>query len=50
MTSKGARPIFAGERLTWVKPGQRLAYSLSKFRPDGQIVLYLTPFGSGSTG
>jgi len=38
-----ARPIFAGERLTWVKPGQRLAYSLPKPRPDGQIVLYLTP-------
>ena len=30
-----ARPIFAGERLTF-------AYSLPKSRPDGQIVLYLT--------
>jgi hypothetical protein len=37
-----ARP-FAGERLAWAKPGQRLAYFLPKPRPDGQLVLYLTP-------
>lgn len=38
-----ARPIFAGERLAWVEPDARLVYRLPKARPDGQMVLYLTP-------
>jgi hypothetical protein len=38
-----ARPVFAGERLAWLEPDQRLIYHLPKPRPDGQTVLYLTP-------
>lgn len=38
-----ARPIFAGERLVWVEPDERLVYHLPKPRPDGQPMLYLTP-------
>jgi len=38
-----ARPIFASERLQWIEKDQRLVYRLSKPRPDGQAVLYLTP-------
>ena len=38
-----ARPIFAGERLAWVEPDERLIYHLPKPRPNGQTVLYLTP-------
>lgn len=38
-----ARPIFAGERLAWVEPDERLIYYLPKPRPDGQTLLYLTP-------
>ncbi len=38
-----ARPIFAGEGLAWLEPGQRLVYHLPKPRPDGQTVLQLTP-------
>ncbi|MGH8065309.1 MAG: transposase [Candidatus Entotheonellia bacterium] len=30
-----ARPIFASDRLSWAKPGERLIYSLPKPRPDG---------------
>jgi hypothetical protein len=29
----GARPIFAGERLAWLEPDQRLVYHLPKPRP-----------------
>lgn len=38
-----ARLVFAGERLNWLEPDQRLAYQLPKPRPDGQTELYLTP-------
>jgi hypothetical protein len=38
-----ARPIFASERLQWIKKDQRLVYRLPKPRPDRQTVLYLTP-------
>jgi Putative transposase. len=38
-----ARPLFAGERLVWAQPGQRLIYQLPKPRPDGQTALSLTP-------
>ena len=38
-----ARPVFAGERLNWLEPDQRLVYQLPKPRPDGQTELYLTP-------
>jgi len=38
-----ARPVFAGERLAWIEPDQRLVYHLPKPRPDGQTALYLTP-------
>jgi hypothetical protein len=37
-----ARPIFAGKRLEWVTPGQRLLYHLHKPRPDGQTSLGLS--------
>lgn len=39
----GARPIFAGQRLAWLEPDQRLLYRLPKPRPVGQTVRYLTP-------
>jgi hypothetical protein len=35
--------VFAGERLTWAEPDERLIYHLPKPRPDGQMVLTLTP-------
>lgn len=38
-----ARPIFAGARLAWVEPDERLIYHRPKPRPDGQTVLILTP-------
>lgn len=38
-----ARPVFAGERLAWVEPDERLIYYLPKTRPDGQTTLYLKP-------
>jgi hypothetical protein len=38
-----ARPIFAGERLAWLEPDQRLTYQLPKPRPDGRTALQLTP-------
>ncbi len=38
-------PPLASEHLTWVQPGQRLAYSLPKPRPDGQIVALSHPLG-----
>lgn len=38
-----ARPIFAGERLAWVEPDERLIYHLPKPRPDGRTELILTP-------
>jgi hypothetical protein len=38
-----ARPIFAGERLAWIKPNESLVYHLPKPRPPGQTALYLTP-------
>jgi hypothetical protein len=38
-----ARPLFAGERLAWLEPDQRLVYHLPKPRPDGQTALSLTP-------
>ena len=41
-----ARPLFASEHLTWAQPGQRLAYSLPKPRPDGQIVALSHPLGA----
>ena len=39
----GARPLFAGERLVWAEPDQRLVYHLPQPRPDGQTALSLTP-------
>ena len=47
-----ARPIFAGEHLEWVTPGQRLPYHLPKPikpRPDGKTTLTL-PRWSGWIG
>jgi hypothetical protein len=38
-----ARPVFASERLEWLKPDPRWVYRLPKPRPSGQTVLYLTP-------
>ena len=38
-----ARPIFASERLQWIKKDQQLVYRLPKARPNGQTVLHLTP-------
>ncbi|MFH0340815.1 MAG: transposase [Chromatiales bacterium] len=38
-----AGPIYAGERLEWAKPGERLIYHLPKPRPDGQTTLSFTP-------
>jgi hypothetical protein len=38
-----ARPIFAGERLAWVEPDERLIYHLPNPRPDGRTELILTP-------
>jgi hypothetical protein len=38
-----ARPIFASERLTWIREGERLRYRLSKPDPKGQTELILTP-------
>ena len=38
-----ARPLFAGERLAWVEPNERLVYHLPKPRPDGPTQLSLTP-------
>lgn len=37
-----ARPVFAGERLAWLEPDQRLIYHLPKARSDGQT--YLAPW------
>ncbi len=39
-----ARPVFASERLSWAREGERLRYRLPKPRADGQSVLELTPF------
>ena len=39
-----ARPVFASERLSWAREGERLRYRLPKPRADGQTVLELTPF------
>ncbi len=40
-----ARPLFASERLTWVKPGQRLVFPFPNPGPTRWTdVLYLTPF------
>ena len=39
-----ARPVFASERLSWAREGERLVYRLPKLRADGQNVLELTPF------
>ena len=39
-----ARPVFASERLSWAREGERLHYRLPKPRADGQNVLELTPF------
>ena len=38
-----ARPIFASERLSWIKPGEKLRYKLSKPGPKGETELVLTP-------
>ena len=38
-----AHPIYAGERLQWAKPGERLLYNFPEPRPDGQTTLSLTP-------
>lgn len=38
-----ARPIFAGARLAWVEPDERLIYHLPKPRLDGQTALIPTP-------
>lgn len=35
--------FYAGERLDWVTPGQRLVYHLPNQGPFGQTVLHLTP-------
>ena len=35
--------VFAGERLAWIEPDERLIYYLPKPRPNGQMVLTLTP-------
>jgi len=37
------RPIYAGERLSWLEKDERLIYRLSKPQHDGQTVLRLTP-------
>ncbi len=39
-----ARPVFASERLSWAREGERLRYRLPKPRADGQNMLELTPF------
>ena len=39
-----ARPVFASERLSWAREGERLRYRLPKPRADGQTVFELTPF------
>ncbi len=39
-----ARPIFAGERLSWMDVDEQLLYHLPKPLHDGQTVLILTPF------
>lgn len=38
-----ARPIFASERLTWIRTGERLCYRLTRPVPRGRIELILTP-------
>ncbi len=38
-----ARPIFASERLSWIKPGEKLHYRLTKPGPKGETELILTP-------
>ncbi len=38
-----ARPIYAGERLSWQEKDERLIYRLPKPQHDGQTVLRLTP-------
>ena len=35
--------VYAGERLAWVAPNERLIYHLPKPRPNGQTLLYLKP-------
>ena len=38
-----ARPVFASQRLSWAREGEKLLYQLPKPRADGQSVLELTP-------
>jgi hypothetical protein len=38
-----ARPIYTGERLSWLEKDERLIYHLSKPQYDGQTALRLTP-------
>ncbi len=38
-----ARPIFSGERLSWLEEDERLIYRLPKPQHDGQTLLRLTP-------
>jgi hypothetical protein len=37
-----ARPLFASERLAWLKEGETLIYRLRKPRPDGRTTITLT--------
>ena len=38
-----ARPIFASERLTWLRDGEQLSYALPKALPNGCQILHLSP-------